>query len=48
MLRRFVGHTDAASAVLAAIRMVRTYLIDPVPTEEPAVAGIGCGWITAT
>jgi hypothetical protein len=34
-------HSEAAHVDLAAIRKVRINLIYPVPTEEPAIAGIG-------
>jgi hypothetical protein len=37
-----VFHADAAFCSLAAQRSVRTNLIYPVLTEEPAIAGIGC------
>jgi len=37
-----IAYSDAAWTEVAAIRMVRIHLIYPVPTEEPAVAGMGC------
>jgi hypothetical protein len=42
-----ISYTRAALSILAAPRMTWINLIDPMSTEEPAIAGTGC-LITAT